>query len=193
MLDDQPADQPSIGIEAEADTRPTAPASTRSSSQSYWRVILGLVVIGVILAMVSWVESTRYATAPEFTVTTLDNRTITPALLRGKVIVLNFWATWCEPCRAEAPIFTAAASSYADRVAFIGLVSMDSPRDQIDAFIAEFQINYPNGYENGLNKAFGIDGFPMTVVINPRGQVTERFVASISAADLDDAIQRALQ
>src|SRR5437016_3530802 len=80
---------------------------------------------------------------PEFTLRDLDGQPISPAHWRGKVILLNFWATWCGPCRAEIPDLIQLQNKYRDQLQIIGLVVDDDDPQAIKKFVEQFGINYP--------------------------------------------------
>src|SRR5260221_3146878 len=82
-------------------------------------------------------------TTPAFTVTALDGRSITSSEWRGKVVLINFWATWCPPCRAEIPDLVALQDKYRDRLQIIGVSQDEAPPDVVRRFVAEHKINYP--------------------------------------------------
>src|SRR5260370_22424472 len=81
--------------------------------------------------------------APDFKLTGLDDKAVTLADSHGKVILLNFWATWCGPCRAEIPDLVELQNKYKDRLQVLGLVVDDDDQDAIKEFAKEFGINYP--------------------------------------------------
>jgi cytochrome c biogenesis protein CcmG, thiol:disulfide interchange protein DsbE len=118
------------------------------------------------------------APAPPFRLPVISDATLTAdtvdlAQLQGRVVVLNFWATWCGPCTAEHPTFAALARSFAaDSVQFLGVVFEDSPRA-----VLEFERDDPSGYPNlhdrggGTSKSYGVSGIPHHVVINRSGRI----------------------
>lgn len=114
----------------------------------------------------------------------------------GKVIVLNFWATWCPPCRKEIPDFVALQSKYGDRGAqFIG-VAMDR-RDEVREFIREVPINYPTliGDEQGeITRRYGNDlgALPYTVVIDRNGKVAASRRGVFPPEELEAAVSALL-
>jgi thiol-disulfide isomerase/thioredoxin len=81
--------------------------------------------------------------APAFTVRDLDGREIAQASLRGKVVIVNFWATWCGPCRAEIPDLVALQEKYKDTLQVIGISEDEAGVEVVKRFAAEHQINYP--------------------------------------------------
>ncbi|HEX6544554.1 MAG TPA: TlpA disulfide reductase family protein [Ktedonobacterales bacterium] len=131
--------------------------------------------------------------APDFTVSiwngTPDER-IHLAALHGKPVVLNFWASWCEPCQAEAPVLSAAAKTYAaEGVVFIG-VAFQTPQKDGQSFLKQHGIIYPSGPDpsGDILMSYGVTGLPQTVLIDRSGTIVKRFPGQITAATLDPAI-----
>src|SRR4029079_10972301 len=83
------------------------------------------------------------APVSDFTVTGLDGRSISLADLRGKVVLVNFWATWCPPCRAEIPDLIKLQNKYRDKLVVLGISEDEIPVDEVKAFAREQKINYP--------------------------------------------------
>lgn len=111
--------------------------------------LLLVVVLGITLARRNETQPTT-GIAPDFTLTTFGGETLRLSELSSQVVVLNFWASWCVPCRDEAPILQDAWERYRDRgVLFIGIGYADMESDAL-AFIEEFGITYPNGPDIGL-------------------------------------------
>lgn len=113
--------------------------------------------------------------------------------LRGAPIVVNFWATWCDPCRAEAPVLTSAWKTYSVRgVQFLGVAFQSSPTDG-RTFMAKYNITYPCGpAPDALASEYGLTGIPVTLVINRKGVVIQKFTGQLQTAPLDHAIETAL-
>ena len=113
--------------------------------------------------------------------------------LKGKVVVVNFWASWCEPCKSEAPRFQAAHKRYGDRVAFVGVDTADYSADA-GRFLGRYGVTYPNVRDpdrSVLGKYGGLP-IPRTFVIAPNWQVTGYIFGEARAEELDSAIQKAL-
>jgi thiol-disulfide isomerase/thioredoxin len=124
--------------------------------------------------------------APDISGTTLAGQHLSLSAYRGSVIVLNFWGSWCAPCRAEAPDLTALATTYAPRgVRFLGVDIRDDPVSA-DAFVKAFGIPYPslNDPSDELALAFRGTvppaGIPTTLVIDKSGRIAARIVGSVS-------------
>ena len=128
--------------------------------------------------------------APEIEVRALDGgSTVRLSELRGRPVVLNFWASWCAPCRQEAPALTAAARSLGSRVAFLGVDFSDS-LEAARAFLAQNRYPYPVGTAvDGIPAEYGITSPPVTYFIDGRGVVVAHFSGPLD----DSSIERYLQ
>jgi thiol-disulfide isomerase/thioredoxin len=119
-----------------------------------------------------------------FSVTDLTGRTITSASLRGKVVIVNFWATWCPPCRAEIPDLVALQNKYRDQLVVLGISEDEGPIGGVQAFVAEHKINYPIVMVTPeLKKIFrGVVALPTTFVIDREGKIAQKHVGLLNAA-----------
>jgi cytochrome c biogenesis protein CcmG/thiol:disulfide interchange protein DsbE len=112
----------------------------------------------------------------------------------GKPMVINFWATWCVPCRTEAPLLQRAAKRYDDRVVFIGVDVRDFNGDAKD-FVAEYGLTYLIAYDGPatLWEPWGITGLPETFFVDGGGTIVAHKVGEITdEAELDEAIRKTL-
>jgi cytochrome c biogenesis protein CcmG/thiol:disulfide interchange protein DsbE len=119
------------------------------------------------------VSQPKSGPAPEFTLTLFDGGQISLAELRGRPVVLNFWASWCDPCKDEAPLLEAAWRKYKDQgLMVIGVDYLDQ-EPAARAYLQEFQITYPNGPDLGskIARRYFIRGVPETFFIGPDGQI----------------------
>ena len=111
--------------------------------------------------------------APEFTLPLFDGGEISLAELRGKVVVINFWASWCDPCREEAPVLERMWREYRDRgVVFLGVNYVDV-ESEARKYLKEFDVTYPNGPDVGqkIARAYRIRGVPETFFVDPQGNI----------------------
>jgi cytochrome c biogenesis protein CcmG/thiol:disulfide interchange protein DsbE len=131
--------------------------------------------------------------APEFKLKDLAGRDVSLEASRGKVVLLNFWATWCGPCRAEIPELVALQNRYRDRLQIIGLVVDDDDEKEIRKVIESEGINYPVALANPETRfAYGgIAALPTVFVVNSDGRVVQKHVGLFNPA-LYEAEVRAL-
>ena len=114
--------------------------------------------------------------APAFQIPGLDGKPVSPADARGKVVLLNFWATWCGPCRAEIPDLVELQARYKDQLQIIGLVVDDDDLDAIHKFIQQFRINYPVAIASDDVRVQygGIAALPTSFLLDPQGRVVQK-------------------
>ncbi|MHB2154613.1 TlpA family protein disulfide reductase [Calditrichota bacterium GD2] len=129
-------------------------------------------------------QDEQYPEAPAFTLNDLNGNEVSLSDFKGKVVFVNFWATWCPPCRKEIPAFIELIDKYGDDGFVILGVAVD-PRefqnvDKVKPFAKEMGINYPVVYDTkGVSQLYGgIRSIPTTFVINREGKVVGRIVGS---------------
>ena len=128
--------------------------------------------------------------APEITGMTLSGTNYT--YTKDKVAVVNVWASWCSPCRAEAPILVSLANKYTD-VAFIGILTRDNPANA-EAFERRFKIPYPTVIDDsiliGFKGSLPANAIPSTVILDRQGRVAARISGVVTVASLTQLIER---
>lgn len=114
--------------------------------------------------------------------------------LSGAPVVVNIWASWCGPCRAEMPLLEQAAGDFAGRVTFLGLASKDD-RSSARDFLADVGVTYPSLFDHSgaIRGELGLRGFPTTFVFDARGQIRDVIVGGVTeqqlAALVDDVLR----
>lgn len=138
-------------------------------------------------------ELTVRRPAPSFDLPLLTGGRITNADLAGRVAVINVWASWCPPCREEAPALRRAyEAADPDRVVFLGVAHNDTP-DAARGFIEDFDVRYANAIEDGsFGRAIGVRGIPMTFVLDADGLIVATHFGPISESRLTALIEDAL-
>jgi len=183
---------------------PAEPANVRRSAPP-WRgrpVVVATVAATLVLSVVvalryqpgdsAVVRSDAERTAPAFAVPDLGDETATVALeqFRGRPVVLNFWASWCVPCRKEMPAFEAVHERVGNRVAFLGMNNQDSRGDAL-RLLRTTKVSYPSGYDPAgrVAKAYSLRGMPTTVFISAQGRILATRTGQVSERQLADSVR----
>ena len=180
--------------------------STKKTGRSIWRVVALLVVVGLVLVLALQLRA-RNATqptsgaAPDFTLKVypgydggLGKPEIRLADLRGQVVFINFWASWCVPCRDEQPVLEKTWQRYRDKgVVFIGIDHMDTEPAALQ-YLWDFRVSYPNGPDLGtkISPKYHIQGVPESFLVDRQGNIVLFKIAPISEAELTAELDKAL-
>jgi cytochrome c biogenesis protein CcmG, thiol:disulfide interchange protein DsbE len=154
-----------------------------------------VLLIGVIMALgtIGWAyivrgnEQPTSGPAPDFTITTFEGEAFSLSDQRGKIVVINFWGSWCAPCRDEAPHLQAVYEKYQDEgVVLVGVTYLDTREDSL-AFIEEFGLTYPNGPDSRVEisrNKYRIRGAPENFVVDRDGNITYFHLGPITESQL---------
>jgi cytochrome c biogenesis protein CcmG/thiol:disulfide interchange protein DsbE len=132
--------------------------------------------------------------APDFTLTSFDGETVTLSELCGQVVIINFWASWCPPCREEAPYLESTWRKYQDLgVVFVGVEYVDTEKEAL-AYIDEFDITYFNGPDVGtrISQAYRMEGVPETYYVAKSGELRGTKIGPLFPPELDQKIEELL-
>ena len=139
---------------------------------------------------VSYIKPSDRIAAPALSGMTLSGKNYTFNV--GQVAVVNVWASWCAPCRAEAPTLAALSEKYTD-VAFMGILTRDNPVNA-EAFARRFALPYPTLIDDsvliGFRKSLPANAIPSTVLIDKRGDVAARISGEVTFASLSELIEK---
>jgi thiol-disulfide isomerase/thioredoxin len=131
---------------------------------------------------------------PPFTVRDLDGRTLSPADWRGKVVLLNFWAMWCAPCRFEIPELVELQKKYQGSLEVVGLSVDEVPADQVKQFAERLHVNYPVAIADmALQEKFGgVPALPTSFLIDRQGGIVQKHVGMFPAQIYETEIRALL-
>ena len=163
-------------------------------------VIVTFAVLLALLGLLAWglkkVQAGPISSgmAPDFTLTSFDSRTLKLSELRGQVVIINFWASWCPPCREEAAYLEQTWRRYEGKgVVFIGVDWVDTEKEAL-AYMDEFDLTYFNGPDIGtrIAQAYNIQGVPETFYVAKNGELRGVHIGPLKSPVLDDKIDELL-
>ena len=185
-------------ISLDCNTKQDAP-DTQTKKRARWgRLLAWLGLVALLLLLFTALLRTQQGPvgigqkAPDFTLTTFDGEQISLSDLEGKVVVLNFWASWCKPCEQEAADLEAAWRLYqpSGEVVFLGVDWTDT-EVKAKQYLEKFDITYPNGPDLGtrISQAYRTTGVPETYIIDRNGTLAYvKFSPFISLNEITNAI-----
>lgn len=154
-------------------------------------LLLAPLLVGALLVMRGRIEAPVAEAARPFDLPALDGSRITQAAFSDRVVVVNVWASWCGPCRAEAPVLRRMAER-ASEVAYYGVVSLDAPM-LARAFAESEGLNYPHAVDDGtFSRAHNVTVIPTTLVFAKDGSFVGRIEGPLSEARLQTLIDDAI-
>jgi thiol-disulfide isomerase/thioredoxin len=133
--------------------------------------------------------------APEFTLTSTEGKDIKLSDFNGKVVILDFWATWCPPCRKGIPDLIAIQKEFDKDVVVIGISLDTDTKGEVVPFIQKFGINYTIAYASSdvIEKYGGVEAIPTSFVINKNGEIVAKHVGLVPKSDFTDQINKLLK
>jgi thiol-disulfide isomerase/thioredoxin len=138
---------------------------------------------------------TKASPAPDFTLESLDGKSLRLSDLRGKAVLLNFWATWCGPCKIETPWLVELQNQYGSQgLQVVGVEMGDDAKDDIAKFAKDMGVNYPVliGKE-AVGEAYGgVPALPETFFIGRDGKIVDKIIGLKGRSEIEDSIKRAL-
>ena len=170
---------------------------------------LALIVVGFVVALMLYVgyhrarrsgpdfapRLTTSSLAPDFSLETLDGKTTRLSDYRGKAVLLNFWATWCGPCKIEMPWFVEFQNQYAEQgLQIVGVAMDDASKEDIGKFAKDMGVNYPIliGKEAVGDQYGGVPALPETFLIGRDGKIVDKIIGLRGKAEIEDSIKKAL-
>ena len=170
---------------------------------------LALVVVAVVIALGLYVgyhnarrssssptpHLAQSSLAPDFSLEALDGKTMRLSDLRGKAVLLNFWATWCGPCKIEMPWFVELQKHYGSQgLQIVGVAMDDASKEEIGKFAQDMGVNYPIliGKESVGDQYGGVPALPETFLIGRDGKIVDKILGLRGKAEIEDAVRKAL-
>jgi thiol-disulfide isomerase/thioredoxin len=138
---------------------------------------------------------TQSSPAPDFTLQSLDGKTTHLSDFRGKAVLLNFWATWCGPCKIEMPWFVDLQKEYgAQGLQIVGVAMDDASKEDIAKFAKDMGVNYPIliGKESVGDEYGGVPALPESFLIARDGKIVDKIIGLRGKAEIEDAVKKAL-
>ncbi len=130
----------------------------------------------------------------DFTVTDMDGKTVNLADYKGRPVLINFWATWCPPCKQEIPAFIELQDKYREQGFVVLGVSTDDPVDALKQFAAEYKMNYPvlQGTEELMNEYGPIWAIPVSIFVKRDGTICKKHMGPATKEDFERDIKALL-
>jgi thiol-disulfide isomerase/thioredoxin len=170
---------------------------------------LALVVVAFVAALMLYVgyhharrsgpsfapHLTQASVAPDFSLESLDGKTMRLSDFRGKAVLLNFWATWCGPCKIEMPWFVEFQKQYAAQgFQIVGVAMDDASKEDIGKFAKDMGVNYPIliGKESVGDQYGGVPALPESFLIGRDGKIVDKIIGLRGKAEIEDSIKKAI-
>ncbi|WP_054534226.1 TlpA family protein disulfide reductase [Herpetosiphon geysericola] len=186
-------------------SEPEAPVKQGLSRKEWLWLGAGIIVAIIVIATVAILTSGNSnkpqtvvgidRPVPAMVLKTVDGDSFNPAEYRGKPLIINFWASWCEPCKEEMPALVRTAERYGDKIAVVGINLTDQDKDQeIRRFIQRYAVTYPIALDNErvAQQAFGIFNIPVTFFIDSEGIIRYTRINAITETEMDHVLSELL-
>jgi thiol-disulfide isomerase/thioredoxin len=200
---------PSTGQPPEPPSSQVVPPSPDQPSGKGTRNPVILVVVAFVAALMlyfgyhqarrtgagSAARLTQSSLAPDFSLESLDGRNLRLSDLRGKAVLLNFWATWCGPCKIEMPWFVDLQKQYGSQgLQIVGVAMDDASKEDISKFAKDMGVNYPIliGKESVGDQYGGVPALPESFLISRDGKIVDKIIGLRGKADIEEAIKKTL-
>ena len=157
-------------------------------------IVFGAAMAGLLALVLMFSTRSGGSGQPDFAASTLSGETVRLSDYRGQVVMLNFWATWCPPCRAEMPTIKAAYEHYRDQGFTVLAINNAETATQIQPFAQALGLQFPIVLDTStrLQQVFGISGYPTSLFISPDGEIYARHSGMVDAQTLDNYITSGL-
>ncbi len=172
------------------------------SRRTWYGLIVLTLLLGIVWTLNSRVQDGTKPTAsppaprtgfpaPDFTLATVDGQTVTLSELRGRPILINFWATWCPPCRAELPAIQATYERYADRGLVVLAVDMAEPPATVAAFAQELGLSFliPLDQDGSVAEQYRVRAIPTSFFVDREGIVRSIFIGPMNEPIIEDRLR----
>jgi peroxiredoxin len=176
------------------------------SRESYARLVRGLLLTAVVLALIyafspeaanrfgSLKEPADRKVMPEFALPAASGGSWKLSDHRGKVVLINFWATWCPPCREETPALVNLTNRYASQgFTTVGITMDEEPLSVVPAFVERYDVSYPILLPKPDTDIIGaIESLPTSILIDKQGRMARAYVGAVRESDIEEHIQTLL-
>jgi thiol-disulfide isomerase/thioredoxin len=167
---------------------PRSPFQKRTRWLVVTLVLIGLVGVFIFLGQTP-------AQGYDFSTISVTGDKVSLSDYRGHVVMVNFWATWCPPCRAEMPVIESAYEQYRSQGFIVLAVNNAERSDQVTAFADQFQLTFPVllDYTANISQQFGVKGYPTSVFLDTKGSVYATHQGMLTVAQLQNYISTGLR
>ena len=166
----------------------------RLGQLAVWILLAALLVFVAIKLFQTSLGPVRSGKPPDFTITTFNGQTYTLSDFEGQIVVINFWASWCDPCKAEAEDLEMLWRDYKDQdVLLLGIDYADTEKEALD-YLSTWNITYPNGPDVGttISQSYRIRGVPETYIVAQNGLLAKSFIGPVNNENIEVVLEALL-